>query len=125
MEKQKFSSVGGKRSNAGRVMDPLVDWGFKYLFGTEKNKPNLIGFLNLLLMPQEEIVDVTFMNNESLPASPEHKGCIFDIICENHKGGGIEVSSGDASIPVDRLTRWERGAEGLHTYKEGLYHLIY
>lgn len=86
MEKQKFSSVGGKRSNAGRVMDPLVDWGFKYLFGTEKNKPNLIGFLNLLLMPQEEIVDVIFMNNESLPASPEHKGCIFDIICEDQKG---------------------------------------
>lgn len=86
MEKQKSNSIGGKRSNAGRVIDPLVDWSFKYLLGTEESKHNLIGILNLLLMPQDEIVDVAFMNNESLPASPEHKGCVFDIICEDQKG---------------------------------------
>lgn len=40
----------GKGKN---VMNPLVDWSFKFLLGTERNKHNLIGFLNLLLMPQD------------------------------------------------------------------------
>ena len=37
---------GAEKSN---VMNPFVDWSFKYLFGTERSKKNLIGFLNLLL----------------------------------------------------------------------------
>lgn len=73
----------GKGKN---VMNPLVDWSFKFLLGTERNKHNLIGFLNLLLMPQDEIVDVRYMNNEVIPASPELRGCVFDIICEDDKG---------------------------------------
>lgn len=67
----------------GKVMNPFMDWSFKYLFGTEESKPNLIGFLNLMLMPQVPIVDVQFMNNESLPVTEEQKGCIFDIICKD------------------------------------------
>ena len=57
--------------------EPFLDWCFKHMFGTEESKPNLIGFLNLMLMPQSPIVDLEFMNNESLPVSRDHKGCVL------------------------------------------------
>ncbi|MBQ7773179.1 MAG: Rpn family recombination-promoting nuclease/putative transposase, partial [Bacteroidales bacterium] len=74
------------RCKDGRLLRPFLDWSFKYLFGTPENKPNLIAFLNLMLMPESPIVDVEFMNNESLPDSPEMKECVFDIICINKNG---------------------------------------
>ena len=79
-----------------RVMNPFLDWSFKYLFGTEESKPNLIGFLNLMLMPQSPIVDLEFMNNESLPSAPDVKGCVFDIICRDENGDRylIEMQNG-------------------------------
>ena len=56
-----------KESKSG-VLNPFVDWGFKHLFGTEKSKKNLIGFLNLLLHPDDFlIIDLRYLNNESIP----------------------------------------------------------
>lgn len=88
-----------------RVMNPFLDWSFKYLFGTEESKPNLIGFLNLMLMPKAEIVEVEFMNNESLPVSAEHKGCVFDIICKDSEGDNflIELQTAQMVNIVDRI----------------------
>ncbi len=88
-----------------RVMNPFLDWSFKYLFGTEESKPNLIGFLNLMLMPKAEIVEVEFMNNESLPVSAEHKGCVFDIICKDSEGDNflIELQTAQTVNIVDRI----------------------
>ena len=80
---------GGKRKGDslvekdGRLMSPFLDWTFKHMFATEESKSNLIGLLNLILMPQVPIVDVTYLNNEVLPVAPEMKGCVFDIICED------------------------------------------
>ncbi len=74
------------RCKDGRLLRPFLDWSFKYLFGTPENKPNLIAFLNLMLMPESPIVDVEFMNNESLPESEEMKECIFDLICKDKNG---------------------------------------
>ena len=70
----------------GRVMTPFLDWSFKYLFGTEESKANLIGLLNLIIMPDVPIVDLTYLNNEVLPVALELKGCVFDIICEDENG---------------------------------------
>lgn len=88
-----------------KVMRPLLDWSFKYLFGTEESKPNLIGFLNLMLNPKALIVDVQFMNNESLPVSAEHKGCVFDILCKdtNEDRFLIEIQTAQAVNIVDRI----------------------
>ncbi|MBQ7773861.1 MAG: PD-(D/E)XK nuclease family transposase, partial [Bacteroidales bacterium] len=85
MRTKKIESRKGSmtRCKDGRLLRPFLDWAFKYLFGTPENKPNLIAFLNLMLMPESPIVDVEFMNNESLPDSPEMKECVFDIICIN------------------------------------------
>lgn len=88
-----------------KVMRPFLDWSFKYLFGTEESKPNLIGFLNLLLNPKAKIVDVQFMNNESLPLSVEQKGCVFDILCKDTNGDRflIEIQTSQAVNIVDRI----------------------
>ena len=57
-----------------KVMNPFLDWSFKYLFATEGSKANLIGILNVLLSPEPEIVEVDIMNSESIPVSQELKG---------------------------------------------------
>ena len=50
------------------------------------------------------------MNNDSPPASQGTKDVFLTLSVRTIKGGG-EVSCEDASIPVDILTRWERGAD--------------
>ena len=74
------------RFKRGGVLNPFVDWSFKYLFGTEQSKPNLMGFLNLLLMPQSPIVEIEYLNSESLPEEKTIKGCVFDILCKDKNG---------------------------------------
>ncbi|MBE6224582.1 MAG: Rpn family recombination-promoting nuclease/putative transposase [Bacteroidales bacterium] len=93
------------KKNERKVMKPLLDWAFKYLFATEESKPNLIGFLNILLNPEAPIVDVQFMNNESLPAAQNLKGCLFDIICKdaNEDRFLIEVQTTQTVNIVDRI----------------------
>lgn len=93
------------RPYEGRVMSPFLDWSFKYLFGTEENKSNLIGLLNIILMSEIPIVDVEFMNNESLPVSTELKGCVFDIICKDSKGERylIEMQNQEANNVKERI----------------------
>ena len=88
-----------------KIMKPYLDWSFKYLFGTEESKGNLIGFLNLMLNPEASIVDVEFMNNESLPVSREHKGRVFDIICKDTNGDRflIEVQTAQAVNIAERI----------------------
>ena len=89
----------------GRLMSPFLDWSFKHLFGTEESKPNLIGLLNLILMPKSEIVEVTYLNNEALPVSQELKGCVFDIICQDKNGERylIEMQNQEAQNVKERI----------------------
>jgi predicted transposase/invertase (TIGR01784 family) len=67
-------------------VNPYTDFGFKKLFGEEKNKHLLISFLNDLLTEKELIVDLTFNNTEQLPDAGSHRKAIFDIYCTNDKG---------------------------------------
>ena len=41
-----------------RYIDPMVDWSFKRLFGSEVNKDILIEFLKVIF-PEHEIEDIT------------------------------------------------------------------
>ena len=93
------------RKTESNAIKPYLDWSFKYMFGTEESKPNLIGFLNLMLAPESEIVDLHYMNNESLPAGPNMKGCVFDIICKDTNGDRflIEVQTSQSVNIVDRI----------------------
>ena len=80
------------------VLNPFVDWGFKYLFGTDKSKKNLIGFLNFLLGLNDPIVDLKYLNNESIPMDKDGRECIFDILCEDEKGEKYLIEMQNAGI---------------------------
>ena len=49
----------------GRYIDPMLDWSFKRLFGTEVNKDILIGFLNVVFQ-EYRISDITYIPTEQL-----------------------------------------------------------
>lgn len=68
-------------------INPYTDYGFKKLFGEEKNKLLLISFLNDLLGGEEQISDLTFQNTEHLPdGGDKQRKAIFDIYCTNSDG---------------------------------------
>ena len=48
-----------------RYIDPLNDWGFKRLFGTEMNKEFLVAFLTEIF-PDKRIMDITYLPAEQL-----------------------------------------------------------
>ncbi|MEZ5038434.1 MAG: PD-(D/E)XK nuclease family transposase [Saprospiraceae bacterium] len=49
-----------------KFVNPLTDFGFKKLFGTEPNKELVIDFLNQLLPEKHKIEDLTYSNNEAV-----------------------------------------------------------
>jgi predicted transposase/invertase (TIGR01784 family) len=69
-----------------KYVNPFTDFGFKKIFGEEASKPLLIDFLNALLPLDEEIVDLTFKNNEQLGQTDIDRKVIYDLFCENDKG---------------------------------------
>lgn len=69
-----------------KYIDPLTDFGFKRLFGTEPHKALLIDFLNTLLPEYHHIQDVTFKNPESIGRTWADRKAIFDIYCQTDTG---------------------------------------
>lgn len=74
-----------------KYIDPLTDFGFKRLFGTEPHKALLIDFLNTLLPDYHHIQDVTFKNPESIGRTWADRRAIFDIYCQTDGGERIIV----------------------------------
>lgn len=68
-----------------RYINPLTDFGFKKLFGTEPNKMLLIDFLNLIL-PDKKIKDLTYSSNEKAGLTELDRKAIFDLYCIGDKG---------------------------------------
>jgi len=69
-----------------RYINPLTDFGFKRLFGTEINKAILIDFLNVILPPQHQVKDLNYRNTENLGNTPVDRKAIFDLYCEAESG---------------------------------------
>ena len=46
------------------LLNPQIDFVFKKIFGTEKNKPILINFLNAVIKLTTPIKDVEIKNND-------------------------------------------------------------
>ena len=67
-------------------INPYTDFGFKKLFGEEKNKHLLISFINDLLGGLEKVVELTLHNTENLPDSSQYRKSVFDVYCTNEKG---------------------------------------
>ena len=81
-----FSTAAHNLAIRPKTINPFTDWGFKYLFGREERKPILAGFLNLLLEPEQQITDITYLNTSSIPDREDMKHSIFDVLCKDESG---------------------------------------
>jgi hypothetical protein len=68
-----------------RYVDPLTDFGFKKLFGTEPNKALLIDFLNTIL-PNQKIKDLTYGAGERQGLTEIDRKAVFDLYCTGENG---------------------------------------
>jgi predicted transposase/invertase (TIGR01784 family) len=73
-----------------KYVNPFTDFGFKKIFGEEASKPMLMDFLTSIL-PESNIVDLTFKEKEKLGKTEEDRKAIYDIYCENSSGEKIIV----------------------------------
>jgi len=74
------------RLSGDRYINPLTDFGFKRLFGTETNKNLLIDFLNVILPSQHRVKDLTYRSTENLGNTPLDRKAVFDLYCQSEKG---------------------------------------
>ena len=76
-----------------RYINPITDFGFKRLFGTESNKDLLIDFLNAIigLQKKECIRDVTFLPPEQLGTTKDDRKAVLDIYCKTEQGDHVIV----------------------------------
>jgi predicted transposase/invertase (TIGR01784 family) len=70
----------------GRYFDPLVDFAFKKIFGSEPNKDLLIAFLNEVFRGRKHIVDLVYNKNEHHGDLKDEGAAIFDLLCTGDKG---------------------------------------
>ena len=91
-----------------RYLDPTNDVAFKKIFGTEKNKSILIGFLNDILGSQidKKIKTVSFLNPQQLPNLSEQKSSILDVLCTDETGVQYIVE-----MQVSRVGGFEKRAQ--------------
>ena len=68
-----------------RYIDPLNDWGFKRLFGTEMNKEFLVAFLTEIF-PDKRIKDITYLPTEQLGLAAGDRNARFDVMCRDESG---------------------------------------
>ncbi len=80
----------------GKYIDPLVDFAFKKIFGSEPNKDLLIAFLNEVFRGRKHIIDLTYNKNEHPGDLKDEGAAIFDLLCTGDKGEQflIEVQRG-------------------------------
>ena len=72
----------------GRYINPLTDFGFKYIFGT---KEFLIDFLNAVLKIEGGIADLQYDNTERPGRSEDDRTTIFDLYCTLVNGEHILI----------------------------------
>ena len=92
--------IGGKKA---KFIDPLSDWGFKKLFGTEANKEILLEFLRDLF-PDKRIEDIAYLNNENQGLSESDRKSVFDVVCRTVAGDRfiVEVQKKDQWYFMER-----------------------
>ncbi len=75
MEKELF--WGGEK-----YLNPLTNYGFKRIFGSETYKELLINFLNELIHDQGKIINLNYLTTEQLGQKETDRKAIFDIYCK-------------------------------------------
>lgn len=72
-------------------INPLTDFGFKFLFGQEENKEFLLSFLNAVFQGQREIVDVEFVDKERIGEYKGDRALIYDVHCRTADGDKVII----------------------------------
>ena len=74
-----------------RYINPLTDFGFKRIFGTEANKDLLIHFLESVLNIDGGIKELHYDNTEKQGRVEIDRKAVFDLHCTNGKGERIII----------------------------------
>ena len=69
-----------------KYINPLTDFGFKKLFGTELNKDLLIDFLNQILPKNKKVKDLVYSSTDKTGATKKDRKAIFDLYCTSPQG---------------------------------------
>lgn len=87
-----------------KYINPLTDFGFKRLFGTEPNKALLIDFLNQILPEKHRIKDLSYSKNEQMGLNELDRKAIFDLYCVGETGERfiVEVQKAKQNFFKDR-----------------------
>ncbi len=80
-----------------RYINPLTDYGFKLLFGTEENKDLLLHFMNQLLPTNFKIKSLTYTSTERLGDTAEDRKAIFDVYGIGKEGEHYTLEMQNAS----------------------------
>ena len=76
--------------DAGVYIDPLSDWGWKTLFGSERYKEHLISFINAVY-PELEVTDISYDNVEYTGDVEKARSTRLDLVCTTAKGEAVMV----------------------------------
>ncbi|WP_158799161.1 Rpn family recombination-promoting nuclease/putative transposase [Pedobacter sp. L105] len=85
--------------NNTRFIDPMTDFGFKHIFGKEKNKDILIDFLNQLFKGEKEIIDLVYSPTEHGADQRQLKKVLFDLLCTGKNGEQFIIEMQRAKQP--------------------------
>lgn len=87
-----------------KYINPLTDFGFKKLFGSEPNKVLLIDFLNQILPDRHKIKDLTYSRNEQMGLNELDRKAIFDLYCIGESGERfiVEIQKAKQNFFKDR-----------------------
>ena len=96
--------MNGRRFVTDRYINPLTDFGFKRIFGTEPNKALLIDFLNVVLPKEHTVSDLSYRNSENVGNSTLDRKAIFDLYCQSESGERfiVEIQKAKQNFFKDR-----------------------
>jgi len=108
-----------------KYINPLTDFGFKKLFGSEPNKSLLIDFLNQILPEKHKIKDLSYSRNEHVGQNELDRKAIFDLYCISESGDRfiVEMQKAkqdyfkDRSIYYSSFPIQEQAQKGEWNYK--------
>jgi predicted transposase/invertase (TIGR01784 family) len=85
-------------------INPLLDFGFKKLFGEEINDELLMDLLSAIVPDMGRITKIDYHPTEQLGTEAEDRKAVFDIYCTNEKGEHFIVEMQKAQEPhfIDR-----------------------
>jgi len=74
-----------------RYLNPLTDFGFHKIFGTEANKGLLIDFLNEVIKGEGHITEIEYLRSEQWGFVETNRKAVFDIFCKTKNGESFIV----------------------------------